>query len=741
MIQQLFGPNGFIHYQEDENENVTIFWAGKAYYFFNREDIFAKNVGIAIMASIGVLQKTLCEIFRVSRRTVIRIKKIYSTQGLEALKDYRKGPVGIEKDLKDFIIKKYRELEGVRGYQNKILSLVQEKYEKGEFKSTISRGGMHIIIQEYKDERERIKQENEERIRRLEEKGRERGEREKAEEEEDYGQGELIEDLSGEKEVCVEKGRATVSAVFLSEFGIMNHVPVKEVEIEEEDSEKRFSNCELATTYALLNAAKVVTVEQRFKHLPSYEMGGIIGRNKIPSLGTYRSRMPKIVDRMDMRDVIFETSKRMRGLLSFSTTVYIDGIFLPYHGRSKTLYGYYPQKRLAMKGREYYFVHDEAGNPVYATISDGYRDMKVFIRDIDEKLRDIYGARKKKLLEIFDRGGYSKEFCVGIDNSIRFLCWRSDAKYAPKRDEGKWVKVLVRHQGNTIHKEKKPQIYHAWERIVKFEIGKKKARFREVWIRRGNKTSPALTNDFDLSLEEVVKKLVKRWGVQENQNKKLKEHGIDKIHSYLKEDYSEEHLYERGLEDPDEGVKHVVDNPKVKQLSKKISTLLSQRRRVPDRILELEKKKNKGALKEKRKELYSLNSRIKILREKRGLLPKKVLLLGKIQDEGIERLRDDKKLFFDWLKMASLWTRYRIIEIVKPYYEDLRDVEKYVDSILNSRTYVRRKDDTLYISFPEQHSEKKEEVLLKLCEELNKCKSIDLGLSYNRAIFGVRKND
>jgi len=740
MIQTLFGPNGFIHYQEDENENVTIFWAGKAYYFFNREDTFAKNVGIAIMASIGVLQKALCEIFRVSRRTVIRIKKIYDTQGLEGLKDYRKGPVGIEKDLKDFIIKKYTEFEGVRGYQNKILSLVQEKHERGEFKSTISRGRMHVIIKEYKEDRERTKRENEEETRQREKNRKERENKQAAEEvEKDNGQQELIEDLSGESEVCVEKGGATVSVVFLSEFGIMNHVPV--IEVEGEDSEKRFSNCELATTYTLLNAAKVVTVEQRFKHLPSYEMGGIIGRNKIPSLGTYRSRIPKIVDRMDMRDVIFETSKRMRELLSFSTTVYIDGIFLPYHGRSKTLYGYYPQKRLAMKGREYYFVHDAAGNPVYATISDGYRDMKVFIRDIDEKLRDIYGAQKKELLEIFDRGGYSKEFCVGIDNSIRFLCWRSDAKNSPKRDEGEWAKVLVSHQGNTIHKEKKPQIYYAWERIVEFEVGEKKAKFREVWIRRGNKTSPALTNDFELSVEEVVKRLVKRWGVQENQNKKLKEHGIDKIHSYLKEDYSEEHLYERGLEDPDEGVKHMVDNPKVKQLSKKISTLLSQRRRVADRILELEKNKNNGALKEKRKELYSLNSRIKRLKEKRGLLPKKVLLLGKIQDEGIERLRDDKKLFFDWLKMTALWARYRIIEIVKPYYEDLRDVEKYVDSILNSRTYVRRKDDILYISFPEQHSEKKEEVLLKLCEELNKCKSIDLGLSYNRAIFGVRKND
>ena len=78
MSQLLFGPNGSIDYQEDENANVTIFWAGRDYYFFNREDSLAKNIGIAIMASIGVFQKTLCEIFGEGRNTVTRIKKIGS---------------------------------------------------------------------------------------------------------------------------------------------------------------------------------------------------------------------------------------------------------------------------------------------------------------------------------------------------------------------------------------------------------------------------------------------------------------------------------------------------------------------------------------------------------------------------------------------------------------------------------------------------------------------------------------
>jgi len=49
---------------------------------------------------------------------------------------------------------------------------------------------------------------------------------------------------------------------------------------------------------------------------------------------------------------------------------------MPYYGGEKTLHGYYPKERLAMHGREYFFVHDRKGLPVYAAISDGYRKMK-----------------------------------------------------------------------------------------------------------------------------------------------------------------------------------------------------------------------------------------------------------------------------------------------------------------------------------------------------------------------------
>lgn len=498
-----------------------------------------------------------------------------------------------------------------------------------------------------------------------------------------------------------------------------------------------YSAMELAVSYAALNAAGVVQVEQGFKLLHRHEMGGIIGRQRLPSLSLYRERVPEIVEGMDMRGVILESAKRMHEVVGFSRVVYIDGHFMPYYGGSKILYGYCAQRRLAMHGREYFFVQDENGEPVYATISDGYREMRHYLRDVDQKLRHIYGVRGKELLEVFDRGGYSKEFCVGIARKLRFICWRSDAKSVPEVAE--WEEVEVEHQGNRWGEVKQESLY-AWERKATFKVGRRAEGFREIWIRKGNKVSAALTNDVRIALGDAVRKLTRRWGAQENMIKELKEHGIDRIHSYRKDEYTEEFLYERGLEEMGEGVERVVDNPKVKVFERPIAEQKGKQRRLAKRIVDAQAKGQSGKKFSQMKAEYArLERRIQRLITKRDTLPKKVLLFDRIQTEKIKRLWDEKKLFFDWLKMNAIWAKKRIRQIVEPFYKDLRDVNKFVHSILTSRTYVRRIGDTLQVEFPPQHSKRKTEALRALCLELNKTDKITLGLRFRRLVFGVRE--
>ena len=732
-VQKFLGPNGLIYSTEDKDGNVNILWGGRLYYSFNKNNLFGKNLGIALLDSIGVVQKTICDFFKVSRNTITNVSKVYTEHGIEGLTNYTHGAPSVEDELRTFVIRNYINLKDSHGYQNKILEAVAEKVEEGDFKKGISRSTLHTIIREYRVEKKEQKRKNrEERAAGEVEEGKRarEGKRKRDSDEKGDRQFELVSEMVEGKELCVEHGGAVATATFFDEYGVAEAIP------ESENEGNHYNNRELAITFALLNAGEIVTVEQDFEHLSRHEMGGIIGKSKLPSLSLYRNRIPGIVERMDMRGVILETSKRMHKVLDFSLVVYIDGHFMPYHGAGETLYGYYPQKRLAMHGREYFFVHDTHGVPVYVTISDGYRKMKHYIVDVDEKLREIYGVKEKELLEIFDRGGYSKEFCVNIADTIRFICWRSDARTVPKVEE--WSEVIGEHQANS-YGQVKEITFHAWEREAVLSVEDKAATFREIWIRKGNKISPALTNDFQLPLEEVVKALTGRWGAQENMFKELKDHGIDKIHSYRKQEYTEEFLYERGLEDSEKGTIHEIDNPDIRIINKNLSSLRTEKRKLAEKIITLERKNRKGEPARAKSDYTSIERMIANQLEKRSSLPPKVNLFDRIKENDIIRLGDEKKLFFDWLKMNAIWAKREIIEIVKPYYQNLRDVNKFVKSILNSRTYVRRKEDVLYVDFPFQSSKKRYDVLQHLCSYLNEHGNIALGLNYQRLVFGVRE--
>jgi hypothetical protein len=722
------GPNGLMHATEDIDGSVNIFWGGQLYYSFNRNNLFEKNLGIALLDSIGVVQKTIREFFKVSRNTITNVSKIYTERGIDGLQSYAHGAPQVEGELKAFIIHSYINIEGTRGYQKKILESIEEKVEAGEFKKGISRSTLHNIIRDYKNEKEEQKRKNKEK-KSVEERKEERPLKSDGNDKGD-GQLELVVDPAEGEEVCVEHGGAIAAVAFFDEYGMAEAVPKNNT------NGHYYSNQELAITFALLNAGEIVTVEQDFELLLRHEMGGIIGKSKLPSLSLYRNRIPGIVEQMDMREVILETSKRMHQVLEFSRVVYIDGHFMPYHGAGETLYGYNSQKRLAMHGREYFFVHDTHGVPVYATISDGYRRMKHYIVDVDEKLREIYGVREKELLEIFDRGGYSKEFCVNIAERIRFICWRSDARTVPKVEE--WTEVIGEHRANE-YGQLKEIIFHAWEREAVLGTEGNAVRMREIWIRKGNKISPALTNDFQLPLEEVVKALTGRWGCQENMFKELKDHGIDRIHSYGKQEYTKEFLYKQGLEDAEQGTNHEIDNPEIRVINKTLSSLRVKLRKLAERIITLEASGEEKRLVRSRNEYTSIEARIAEQLEMRSLLPVKVNQFDRIKENQIIRLCDEKKLFFDWLKMNAIWAKREIIEIVKPCYQNLRDVNKFVKTILSSRTYMRRKEDTLFVDFPFQSSKKKHAALLELCRYLNEHGKIDLGLNYQRLVFGVQE--
>jgi len=151
-VQELLGPNGLIYAVNGENDEVNILWGGRLYYSFHRNNSFEKNLGIAILARLGVVQQTIGELFAVERHTVGNILSIYDKEGLAGLQEYKVGRRGVGPELQSFVIQKYIELQGTRGYQNMILEAITENVAQGLFSRCISRGELQKLIRLHKQQ-------------------------------------------------------------------------------------------------------------------------------------------------------------------------------------------------------------------------------------------------------------------------------------------------------------------------------------------------------------------------------------------------------------------------------------------------------------------------------------------------------------------------------------------------------------------------------------------------------------
>lgn len=726
----LLGPNGLIFARKEDDGSVHIHWGGLQYYVYNPEDALAKKLGIALLADQGVIHKTICELFGVERHMIRKIQAVNRKSGIKGLQNHHQGHERTDEATCAFVVAEYVRLNGARGYQDKILDAIAEKAKEGIFTSAISRSKMQKILSAHK-EATRKRQDDEQKEAGLEKEQKQQSQLRRQAKEAAVGnapgQSEL--ELLQER-TCVEHGGAAAVIPLLGQLGLKNALPE-----EPEHEDKLYSIGELAVSFAALNAARLAEVEQDFKLAPSDQMGGIIGRMRLPCLSVFRQRIPQAVEKMDMPSVMLDSARIAVSHFGTTRIAYIDGHFMPYYGETEILYGYNTQRRLAMHGREYVYVHDEAGVPIFASLSDGYRKMQHYVESLDSAIRDIYGVGKKEILEVFDRGGYSKEFVIGICDRIKFLCWRTDARVIPAIPPEEWIDASVEHQGNTIDDVRWKDM-QAWERPATMEVEGKKGTFREIWIKSGQKVSPALSNDLDLPLHELVAALTGRWGNQENMFKDLKNHGIDRIHSYLNEPYSEEHLYDHGLEDRDKGIQHEIGNPEIRKINRKLKGLRIEKRKL-ERKIEAATKRKKGEVTGLRKKLAGLVRRIENRIGKRDKLPKTILMMDRIEKDGVLRLCDGKKMFFDWLKMNAIWSTKMLVEVAKPFYKDLRDVNKFVLSILQSRTYVCRSGDALDVAFPPQRSRNGGLALEAICEFLNKKGPFDLGLSFRTITFRV----
>jgi len=621
------------------------------------------------LVDMGVKKTQIALAFNVDRSSIYLWKERYDEGGIEGVVSLAKGRGRkITDAIKDYIWVQYQNLHTEIGYKKKNIEEVQSLY-----KVEVSREGIRRVVKERKES-----------------EGPEELEEKK-------------EPVTGKKPIWVKHGGALLALALLGKYGIEKLLfeGVKR-------REGRYGFKECVLSLLLLLGPRLVKVEENIKHYDDEIMGGLIGCKRLPSVKTVRRVIAEGCGQIgeNVEQMKKEYARRCLDLWEYEVGFYIDGHFMPYTGEERLLYGYNPQRRLAEKGRTAYVVNTAEGRPIYEVLSDGFEDFKVIIEKIVNFLIEV-GVKRPTV--IFDRGGFGWESFERIEGKADFICWYEGKVAIPKK--GKWKEVRVPHASN-IYGEPEYVKQEYKEQVIAEGDEKGRGYRRMVLIKKGKKVSPAITNMRQATGKEVLLQLVRRWGAQENVFKELVIDGYDKIHSYRKYEYGDEYYESEGID-----ISRMMENPERGKLLDEKRKLENKRNVTLGRIAKREKESGKPikATKKQQERLDEIEKRIAEISKPLEHLPEKVLRIDYIKDNGLVRLSNEKKKYFDLLNLIAYNLRQDMVEIVGPLYRDNRDVHQLVLKILRLTTTIENEGSQTKVDFTQKLKGKERKSLEEIC--------------------------
>ena len=653
---------------------------------FHKNDEAAKRVIVVQLANMGVEKTRIARAFCVQRASIYVWKQRYEEQGIEGLVNMTKGPdTKFTEAIKDYIHTLYHTLKNNRSHKSIIAEEVKRLYGV-----EVSREGIRRVL-------------NEKRA----------GEDLPEETESKEGPSPPLGGTEQPREgvTTVKHGGTLVSHALLGKYGVESLL-TRGVE----PREGRYGFKECVFCVVLLLAARLVKVEENIKHYDDELMGGLIGRKRLPSLKTVRRVIAEGCEQTGeyVEWMKGEFARRCLEGWEYEGAFYIDGHFMPYTGGERILYGYNPQRRLAEKGRTAYVVNTADGRPIYEVLSDGFDDFKVNIEKIVDFLIEEVGVERPTI--IFDRGGFDWRVFERIEGRADFICWYAGKTEIPKH--GKWKAVQVPHESNTYGEPEYVEQQYKQQVICKGDE-KGEGYRRMLFVKKGKKVSPAITNMKQATGKEILLLLTRRWGAQENVFKELVIDGYDKIHSYRKYEYDEEYFEQEGIDE-----KRMMENPEYRKLQQERRKLENRRNTTLGRIAKREQESGRKIkpTKQQQQRLEEIEKRLNEIAGRLEYLPERVLRIDYVNEGGLVRLSNGKKKYFDLLNLVAYNLRKDIVEIIGPVYQNNRDVHQLAVKILRLMTTIENDGENTNILFTQTLKGKERMSLEELCREASSTK-------------------
>ena len=309
---------------------------------------------------------------------------------------------------------------------------------------------------------------------------------------------------------------------------------------------------------------RIKNPEQLKKHPPG-ELGKLLGLDRIPELGYFRTKIKQITDQSKSDELHAELfrayAEQMPGMF-----FYIDGHVRVYHGDLANLpKRFVSREKLCLSGTTEFWVNDQQGLPLMVVTGELNEKLKWAIEQIIPKI--ISGITRPATTVqpaftiIVDREAYEPAWFKKLwdQHQVAIITYRKNVK-------DQW--------DHSLFHDVKTHIYNTdvTMQLCEMGTGLNGHWFRE--IRRlsetGHQTS-ILTTHPGLSLPDTAVKMFSRWS-QEN------------FFKYMVADFDFDRMIEYGTEPVDQ--KSTIPNPLYRQLTYQIKKAREKKARLEARIFQ-----------------------------------------------------------------------------------------------------------------------------------------------------------
>jgi transposase len=454
---------------------------------------------------------------------------------------------------------------------------------------------------------------------------------------------------------------------------------------------------------------------ENLKEYSPENLGYLLGLDRIAEVKTMRRKLTLLAEQGQGRELMNELARlrisQDEDRLAF---LYLDGHIREYSGQEALAKAKKAQRAVATTAATDTWLHDADGAPLLVVTSEMNAGLTQVLEAIVTDATEWLPVGQR-LTVLFDRGGWCLKLFARLQaQGVDIITYRKGKRQAIARSH------FSEHQ---VHEDGKEKTYWLYDqprvRVGRLRSHRQKRRAagepEYLWLRQitvlreDGRQTVIVTNRTDLTAVEVVQRLFRRWR-QENYFK------------YMAEEFALDALVEYGVEDVSE--ESTRPNPERKRVAREGKQAKAEVLRLRGQLgAEAEANEErqrptmrgfKVAQSRLRQELAQAELRVEELTEQERQLPKRV------PGKGLKKLKQEKKLIVDAIKMMAFQCETDLLERLRPHYARTEDEGRtLLHAAFQASARMDVMETELHITLAAPSSLHRGAALAKVCQQLD----------------------